>query len=1097
MGIDIGDLSATIQTRVPPRPANYLQRIGRSGRKSGSALNLTVAAGRPHDLYFFQNPLTMIAADIDPPGLFLNAPYVLKRQLLAFAFDQWVAGGIPETAVPGHVGDVIQNAVAGNDVGVFPWNFIHFVEDHAHRVLEAFLERFGEYELDERSREYLSERLTAVGGPDITRELLERIIELGEEIASLKERLTSVDGVVAKYASSAHLDHSGEAERDDLERQRKALASIIRSLQKKNTFQFLTDEGLLPNFSFPEAGVVLRSVILRRNKRSTEQSEPLVYEYQRPAAAALGELAPEAEFYGQGRKVSISEIDLRSSELEEWRICDQCHHMEREVQAAEYQRCPRCGSAQWPDTGRKRSLIKMRQVVAVEKDDKSRIYDEREERTPTFFVRNLFVDVDPKEIRESWSMEGGKIPFGFEFVQQVMLRDLNFGRADSQAEPVRLGGLEVKAGGFRICRHCGAVLPSRESARKGGDDGFGSKSGGSTTHHAAWCPVRDDATAAETAFSAVFLYRDYQSEAVRFLIPTGMLEIERELESFIAGLFLGLRLHFGGQVDHIRSTHMYVPDTDGGPTRHFLVLYDSVPGGTGYLNQLLSDDTATLRTVFEKALVHMQSCDCDDGCHKCLFSYRQSSAMERISKQTAISMFQTIGDAWDSLAPIDGSIASTQGNQFVESTLEAAFVHAWSVIPERFGIPARIKNAQVAGKAGWTLTINQHHYRIEPQVHVGAYDQISPASKPDFVIHPAANTTLSRPITIFTDGYSFHADRSQGNLIVDRDAVKRIAIRESERYWVWSLTYDDVKTALEGTEGAYPTGLASREAFHTLGTKYNFPTITTLVEHGAFAALMAVLAYPDEAQWRRISAFSAVAIAAQGGAGTTTGAALLDRIWTTANVAELTDGAGTPVPGEKQQRHFFGSLPADTGDADQWKVAGTSWIESSGALGKELQDPTTFRAVVTLRDDGASADHPQFKQMWNAFWTTVNLLQFLPRVRWGTISAAPVLESRWVTQSEPGIDDLNEVLRYVVDQRAIDLVTQLHSAGVRLPEAGIELTDAHGAVIAEAELGWEDARVAVILPENESDSGAFTAAGWTAVVLKGADVVKRIQGVIS
>ena len=63
MGIDIGDLSATIQTRVPPRPANYLQRIGRSGRKSGSALNLTVAAGRPHDLYFFQKPETMIAAD--------------------------------------------------------------------------------------------------------------------------------------------------------------------------------------------------------------------------------------------------------------------------------------------------------------------------------------------------------------------------------------------------------------------------------------------------------------------------------------------------------------------------------------------------------------------------------------------------------------------------------------------------------------------------------------------------------------------------------------------------------------------------------------------------------------------------------------------------------------------------------------------------------------------------------------------------------------------------------------------------------------------------------------------------------------------------
>ncbi|MFW5827700.1 MAG: DUF1998 domain-containing protein, partial [Alkalispirochaeta sp.] len=936
-----------------------------------------------------------------------------------------------------------------------------------------------------------------------TRELVDRVIELSEEIASLKERLTAVDGVLAKYSGKAHLDRSGEAERDDLERQRKALASIIRSLQKKNTFQFLVDEGLLPNFSFPEAGVVLRSVILRRNKRTTEQSEPLVYEYQRPAAAALGELAPESEFYGQGRKVSISEIDLRSSELEEWRICDKCHHMEREVQAAQYQRCPRCGSDQWTDTGRKRSLIKMRQVVAVEKDDRSRIYDEREERTPSFFVRSLFVDVVEKEIREAWSMERSKIPFGFEFVRQVMLRDLNFGRTDAQMEPVRFGGLEVKAGGFRICRHCGAVLPSRESARSGGNDGFGSRSGGNSVHHAAWCPVRDDATAAESAFSAVFLYRDYQSEAVRFLIPTGMLEIERDLESFIAGLFLGLRQHFGGQVDHIRSTHMYLPDADGGPTRHFLVLYDSVPGGTGYLNQLLSDDTRTLRSVFEKALVHMQSCDCHDGCHKCLYSYRQSNAMERISKQAAITMFRTIGDAWNSLTPIDGSIASVRGNQFVESTLESAFVHAWTVVPERLGIPSRIKPAQVAGKAGWTLTINKQHYRIEPQVHVGAYDQIAPASKADFVIHPVDNTTLSRPIAIFTDGYSFHADRSQGRLITDRDAEKRIAIRESERYWVWTLTYDDVKCALQGTDTAHPTGLVSPGVLRKLGAQYQHQTVTALGEKGVFAALTAVLAYPDEAKWRRISAWGAVALSGfgpahgGGGAGARIDAGLLERVWITANIAELTDGSGETIHGAPQRHCFRGVLPAGTEESAAWAVTAVSWPDSPGGLQQELQTPETFRAVITLRDDPASADHPQFREMWNAFWTTADLLQFLPGVRWGTTVAAPVLESRWITRSEPGIQELTEALRYIVDERAIKLMTRLHIAGIRLPEEGIELTDPRGAVIAAAELGWEDLHVAVVFPENTEDQRAFESAGWIVIVLEGEDTVKRIEEVVT
>jgi DEAD/DEAH box helicase domain-containing protein len=49
MGIDIGDLSTTVQCSVPPGQANYLQRIGRSGRKDGNGLNMTVAAGRSHD----------------------------------------------------------------------------------------------------------------------------------------------------------------------------------------------------------------------------------------------------------------------------------------------------------------------------------------------------------------------------------------------------------------------------------------------------------------------------------------------------------------------------------------------------------------------------------------------------------------------------------------------------------------------------------------------------------------------------------------------------------------------------------------------------------------------------------------------------------------------------------------------------------------------------------------------------------------------------------------------------------------------------------------------------------------------------------------
>src|SRR5690606_27583358 len=90
MGIDIGDLSAVLMCSVPPAQANYLQRAGRAGRKTGNAFMGTVAAGRPHDLYFWASPREMLAGHVDSPGVFLNASAVLERQLAAFSFDNWV-----------------------------------------------------------------------------------------------------------------------------------------------------------------------------------------------------------------------------------------------------------------------------------------------------------------------------------------------------------------------------------------------------------------------------------------------------------------------------------------------------------------------------------------------------------------------------------------------------------------------------------------------------------------------------------------------------------------------------------------------------------------------------------------------------------------------------------------------------------------------------------------------------------------------------------------------------------------------------------------------------------------------------------------------
>ena len=93
MGIDVGDLSTVLLCSVPPAQANYLQRIGRAGRKDGNALNITVAEGNPHDQFFFEEPLEMMQGQVQAPGVFLNATAILERQLAAFCMDNWVKTG--------------------------------------------------------------------------------------------------------------------------------------------------------------------------------------------------------------------------------------------------------------------------------------------------------------------------------------------------------------------------------------------------------------------------------------------------------------------------------------------------------------------------------------------------------------------------------------------------------------------------------------------------------------------------------------------------------------------------------------------------------------------------------------------------------------------------------------------------------------------------------------------------------------------------------------------------------------------------------------------------------------------------------------------
>lgn len=87
VGVDIGSLDSLLLFGTPPNMNAYLQRVGRAGRQSKSALVHSVSQRNPIDYYYYENPVDLI--DTTPKDVPLNEhnEEVLRVSLSWAVFD--------------------------------------------------------------------------------------------------------------------------------------------------------------------------------------------------------------------------------------------------------------------------------------------------------------------------------------------------------------------------------------------------------------------------------------------------------------------------------------------------------------------------------------------------------------------------------------------------------------------------------------------------------------------------------------------------------------------------------------------------------------------------------------------------------------------------------------------------------------------------------------------------------------------------------------------------------------------------------------------------------------------------------------------------
>jgi len=780
MGIDIGDLSSVVLCSVPPNGANYLQRIGRAGRTDGNAFNVTLANASDHDLYFYEEPNEIMQGSIDAPGVYIDASAILQRQFLAFCIDNWVSkDNITNQELPYRLNTVL-NSVDKSKKEQFPYTLFDFIQKNNLALLESFFMLY-EDKLQLSSKEKLKD---FVLGSDDSNSLvllvLNRLELILEEQRSLSAQINSLKKVLKIHEAKEAKDKDHESTTQKIQSEYEGLKSILLLLKRKKTFEFFADEGLLPNYAFPESGVILKSVIYRKKDTKANENggkyERYTYEYERAGSSAISELAPNNSFYAGGRKVTIDQIDMSTAEPETWIFCDKCSFTQG-VTTQEISSCPKCGSEMFGDEGQKKEILRMKQVLATSDDKSSRLKDDKEQRDIKFFNKQLLINFEKKHIEDAYAITGDDTSFGFEFIEKVNFKEVNFGETTLIGNDISIAGKSVPRKGFVICRRCGKVQFGKPT-----DKGF-------KASHSFSCDIEDNLDI-NNYFESLYLYREFNSEAIRLMLPISSLEIDDEkLHSLIASFQLGLKAYFKGSVEHLRVGIYDEIDSKDEMPKRYLILYDTVPGGTGYLKQLMRD-AKPLFEVLDVALERLKSCQCNtqfekDGCYKCIYAYKNNFDRPLISKRKAIEVIENILASRENITKVE-SVSDVKSDSLSESILEELFLSKLKSISTNWKslITSR-------GRSGFIFELidkdnKKYFYEIEQQVELTDKENVAIYSKADFVIYPLKNRAM-KPIAIFTDGFAYHEER------VDTDSSQRMAIVKSHNYISWSLTWEDIE----------------------------------------------------------------------------------------------------------------------------------------------------------------------------------------------------------------------------------------------------------------------------------------------------------------
>lgn len=646
-----------------------------------------------------------------------------------------------------------------------------------------------------------------------------------KEFQFLSDRLYSLIAELNEYKEQETKLQPNDPTRESLNSLIKATKAQYRKILDQKVIEYMTNAGLLPNYAFPETGVKLEaSVFSSREKEdnTNNMTAPVSLELVRAASQGIKELAPGNSFYTQKFKLEVSGIPTFDwkDHLVNMRYCSKCDCL-AEKGTTEYSMasCPKCGDPSWGVNTHQYLLFTGARSATFRTD--AALDDSNEDRVRELFLIKKHFMFHHKKAVSSYVMKN--IGFGIEFCDDLDLYEANYGLQMQSGSKIEVNNdTTIPEYGFATCKYCGKSTPQLTRLTKDHKQ---------VEQHYRFCRHKDINFADDHSgevFERLFLYRHMTTEAIKILLPIQIMDATAVVEMFKAGIVLGMKEYYHSSPEHIRIDSYTEANHASGQKDYYLVMYDTIPGGTGYLAKLYNTEefTQLLKYAYEK----IQYCTCQlegkDGCYHCILSYGNQYSRDSFSRERAEELFAKLVDSAMSWERINGSIGTIASEGAAEdSELELKFIRAMQTHAE---------------KVGWTLEKvpddNEYHYElriideecdtvldyyIKPQFELTVAYGVRHTTIPDFLfmctyakVRGVEYSELTRIPwwAVYLDGYKYHAQAL--NMRFYGDLEKREGIRQAkpQRMFSWTITWEDIQLFEEEKEDELGLNSVSRLA---------------------------------------------------------------------------------------------------------------------------------------------------------------------------------------------------------------------------------------------------------------------------------------------